>query len=441
MEPSDSDTRALLDRLAASYAAAPAAELDIDAAAVGPELATLLTERDPAAAGDSHDVVELVAGWARQVAHAEAGLARALAALAARVELRPAETGYRSVNPVTNTAVVVAGRCQLTTKQAEGMVGPAVQLLRDFPDTWAAWWAGLIDWRRVRAILDELGGQDPDVRSRVEAAVLPQAPHLDSVALRKLIKRLLHELAPVTVAERHRRAREARYVAITPASDGMAHLEALLPAEDAIALNARLNADAADLKRADLAARRPVRTKDQRRADALCAFAWASATTAGGPPRRQVSVHVTIPFGTLAGLSEEPGELEGYGPIPAHIARKLAAEGVWRWLATDPGSGRVMDLGRTTYRPTKALADFIIARDRTCRMPGCHRPARYCHIDHRDPYQNGGATSAANCQCLCETHHLLKHHGHWRCATLPNGTTVWTSPTGHRFLKPPARAG
>ncbi|MBB5788311.1 DUF222 domain-containing protein [Jiangella mangrovi] len=432
-EPSDADTRALLEGLAASYAAVPAAELDIDAAAVGPELAALLTERDPAAAGDAHDVVELVAGWARQVAHAEAGLARALAALAARVELRPAETGYRSVNPVTNTAVVVAGRCQLTTKQAEGMVGPAVQLLRDFPDTWAAWWAGLIDWRRVRAIMDELGGQDPDVRSRVEAAVLPQTPHLDSVALRKLIKRLLHELAPVTVAERHRAAREERYVSVMPASDGMAHLEARLRAEDAIALNARSNADAADLKRADAAAGAPARTHDQRRADALAAL--------GTGPTRSVSVHVTIPFGSLSGLSEEPGELEGYGPIPAHIARKLAAEGVWRWLATDPGSGRVMDLGRTTYRPTKALADFIIARDRTCRMPGCHRPARYCHIDHRDPYQNGGATSTANCQCLCETHHLLKHHGHWHCTTLPNGTTVWTSPTGHRYLTPPARAG
>ncbi|WP_343076526.1 HNH endonuclease signature motif containing protein [Jiangella mangrovi] len=483
----DAELRALLNGVAASYADGSAAVLDIDAVAVGPELAALLARRDPAAAGDVFDVVEQVAGWVRQVAWAEAGRARALAALAARAELRPAETGYRSVNPVTNAAVVVAGRCQLTAKQAEGLVGPAVQLLRDFPDTWAAWWAGLIDWRRVRAILDELGGQDPDVRRRVEAAVLPRAPQLDSVALRKLIRQLLHELAPVSAAQRHQVARDSRYVMVTPASDGMAHLEARLPAEDAAALNTALNAAAADLKRADAAAGGPVRSKDQRRADALAELGWAAltacadgatGTTAFGHPAattpdhtgladptghaaaadsttgsaapgtraskrraRPVSVHVTIPFGSLVGLTDEPGELDGYGPITAQVARTLAEEGVWTWLKTDPGTGHLLDMGRTRYRPSKALADFITARDRTCRMPGCHRAARGGHIDHVKPFHQGGTTCAANCHTLCETHHLLKHHGRWRVTRLPDGTTRWISPTGHTFTRPLERIG
>ncbi|RIQ17511.1 HNH endonuclease, partial [Jiangella rhizosphaerae] len=66
-------------------------------------------------------------------------------------------------------------------------------------------------------------------------------------------------------------------------------------------------------------------------------------------------MHITVPFTTAIGLSDQPGELEGYGPIPAHAAKILAAEGVWTWLRTD-GTGHLLDLGRTRYRPTKALA-------------------------------------------------------------------------------------
>ncbi|WP_162605626.1 HNH endonuclease signature motif containing protein [Jiangella ureilytica] len=579
-EPVDADTRALLDGLAASYAAASAAgalPFAVEELPPGPELAGLLARHDVSQPVDGYDVVEAVAAWERLAAWVAAGQAKALAELASRAEVRPAETGYRSVDPITNSAVVVAGRCRLTARQAEYLVGHAVLLVEDFPDTWAALLAGLIDLRRARVVTDELGGQDPGVRRRVEAAVLPRAALLDSVALHKLIKRLLHELAPVEAAERHAIARESRYVAVTAASDGMAHLEALLRAEDAMALDTVLTVAAADATRADAAAGGPVRTKDQRRADALAELGWAAlaacagpasgnaatgraapssavgtaqdraapelvpgraaapgnattgnaaptsavatatargraapelvpgraaapgnaatgnaaptsavatatargraapepapnraaapgnaatgqaatgnaaptsavgtaTATVGGPARRRrpVNVHVTIPFGSLIGLSDEPGELDGYGFITAQIARTLAAEGVWTWLTTDPGTGHLLDLGRTRYRPTKALADFVAARDRTCRTPGCHRPARACDLDHIEPFTTGGSTCAANCHALCRTHHLLKHHANWTVTRHPDGTTRWTSPTGHTYERPPERIG
>ncbi|WP_160312765.1 HNH endonuclease signature motif containing protein [Jiangella alkaliphila] len=598
----DAEVRALLDGLAAEYAAMPAAGVlpfGADEVAVGAQLAALLAGFDPSVA-DGYDLVEASAGWERLAAWVEANKARVAAALASRAEMRPDTSGYRSVNPVTNTAVAIAGRCHLTTRQAEYQVGHSLQLVEDFPDTHALLSAGLIDLRRARVITDELGGQDPAVRERVEAAVLPRAPQLDSVALRKLIRQLLQELAPVETAERHRRARDGRYVAVTPASDGMAFLEALIPAEDATAWDTVLNVAAADAKRADAAAGVPARTRDQRRADALAELGWAAlgacadgatgyASTAGtghasaapgdaatpepagraartvadrtstpepavgarsavvggsgaartgspephvgarsavsgsgrasaapadaapepavraarpgadrtawpepavgarsapaavgggadrtvtagpagyarpaedaasgGPPgdhvslpsavgsrprRRPVSVHVTIPFATLAGLTDQPGELDGYGPIPAHVARALAAEGVWTWLAHDPGTGQLLDLGRTRYRPTKALAEFIVARDRTCRTPGCHRSAKAADIDHLVPFADGGTTDPANCHALCETHHLLKHHGGWSVQRDRDGTTRWRSPTGHRYEKPPERLG
>ncbi|PZF81983.1 hypothetical protein C1I92_18820 [Jiangella anatolica] len=402
-----------------------------------------------------------------------AGQAAALAELASRAVMAPNDTGYRSVNPVTNTAAEVAARTQLSTKQAENQVGHAVQLVADFPDTHAALSAGLIDVRRARVVTDELGGQQAAVRARVEAAALPKAPFLDSVALRRLVKRLLHELAPMETAERARAARDGRYVAVMPASDGMAFLEALLSADDATALNTALTSAAADAKRADVAAGAPMRTVDQRREDALAELGWAAltrcadtATTTGeaatdttvtratvtgeaadhrprsgpGAARRSprpVSVHVTIPFESLAGLADQPGDLEGYGPVPAHVARALAAEGVWTWLSTDPGTGQLLDLGRTRYRPSKALAEFIVARDRTCRMPGCHRLARSADIDHIVPFAAGGSTCPAGCHALCETHHLLKHHGGWDVERQPDGSTHWRSPTGHHYVRPP----
>ncbi|SDS62686.1 HNH endonuclease signature motif containing protein [Jiangella sp. DSM 45060] len=527
----------------------------------GPLLAAVLAAFDPGAA-EAYDLVEAAARWARLAAWVAASEAATLAELASRPQMRPDAAGYRSLNPVTNTAVEIAGRCQVTARQAEHQVGHALQLVHDFPATHAALSAGAIDLRRARVITDELGGQDPDVRRRVESAVLPDAPGLDAVALRKLVIRLLHQLAPAETGQRHLEAREGRYAAVTPAAEGMAFLEALLSAEDATALATALNSAAADAKRADAALGAPARSHDQRRADALAELAWtalaacnasptarpsgdrgvgdgdrtgdtrdhdrtscpgartAHATSLGARPthatspgartahatspgartthatslgarparvagdrsdgdgdgdhaagrvmrapvahgaasptapsgasraairgtarRRPVVVQVTVPFSTLIGLDDHPGELDGYGHITAAIARELAAAGVWTWLRTEPGTGQLLDHGRARYRPTAALADFIVARDRTCRAPGCHRSARACDVDHAVPFETGGPTSPANCHALCTTHHLLKHHGGWSVTRHRDGSTRWRSPTGHHYIRAPERIG
>ncbi|WP_116953690.1 DUF222 domain-containing protein, partial [Jiangella endophytica] len=89
--------------------------------------------------------------------------------------------------------------------------------------------------------------------------------------------------APAETAERHRRARDTRYVAVTPASDGMTHLEALLPAEDATALNTALTTAATHARRTDTTTGRPTRTSDQRRADALADLGWAALAACTDP--------------------------------------------------------------------------------------------------------------------------------------------------------------
>jgi len=94
------------------------------------------------------------------------------------------------------------------------------------------------------------------------------------------------------------------------------------------------------------------------------------------------------------------------------------------------------------YRPSVALADFVRFRDLTCRFPGCDCPAEFCDIDHTIPYDVSRLTHPSNLKCVCRKHHLLKtfwngEHG-WRDRQLPDGTVIWTAPTGQRYTTYPA---
>jgi hypothetical protein len=111
--------------------------------------------------------------------------------------------------------------------------------------------------------------------------------------------------------------------------------------------------------------------------------------------------------------------------------------GTWRRLITDE-TGRLLDYGRSTYRPPKDLTDHVIARDRTCRFKNCNRQACRCEIDHILAWDDGGPTNEPNLHGLCSRHHHAKHDAGWRPKRLPDGGIEWTSPTGHRYTEPPA---
>src|SRR5215213_10623563 len=94
-------------------------------------------------------------------------------------------------------------------------------------------------------------------------------------------------------------------------------------------------------------------------------------------------------------------------PIPADIARDIAAGGTWKRLLTDPMSGVLLDYGRTTYRPPAGLADFVRARDHRCVFPGCSRRAEVCDLDHTIAHPEG-PTSEKNLGCLCRHHRVSR---------------------------------
>ncbi|MGH8836580.1 MAG: hypothetical protein ACRDWG_16525, partial [Actinomycetes bacterium] len=68
--------------------------------------------------------------------------------------------------------------------------------------------------------------------------------------------------------------------------------------------------------------------------------------------RSPAQIQVTVPATTLLGLTDIPGELAGYGPITAEVARRIVAHGTWRRLLTDPASGQLLvTAGRPTAHP------------------------------------------------------------------------------------------
>jgi hypothetical protein len=119
------------------------------------------------------------------------------------------------------------------------------------------------------------------------------------------------------------------------------------------------------------------------------------------------------------------------------MARQLAADGVWRWLA-HTGEGAIAAAGQRSYRPSPALAELVRGRDVTCRFPGCRQPAYRCDLDHTTPYPTG-PTAAGNLAALCRHHHLAKHHGGWSVRQHPNADLAWTSPTGRTYTTSPPR--
>ena len=175
------------------------------------------------------------------------------------------------------------------------------------------------------------------------------------------------------------------------------------------------------------------RSMDQKRADTLRDLVLGR--TAAGTPARGMRVQLLVREDTANGSSDLPGELAGYGPIPASQCREIIADPSTRVdrVLVD-SSGRVIpecgiDAHPERRFPSAAQWRWVTAQHPTCRFPGCNRRAIRCECDHIVPY-NGRNTVIANLEPLCLRHHHCKHDGGWTVCRDSNGTTWWTSPTG-----------
>lgn len=95
-----------------------------------------------------------------------------------------------------------------------------------------------------------------------------------------------------------------------------------------------------------------------------------------------------------------------------------------------------VDLGRTRRDPDARLRRLLVARDRTCRFPGCGAK-RWLHAHHVVPWDHDGPTDLDNLVLLCGFHHRLVHSEGWVLEPIARGR--WTfHPTDDGVALPEA---
>jgi hypothetical protein len=396
--------------------------------APGGAATALLDVLDPAVLTHAGRIDALVA-----VQRAQAWLAaREQALLAALVTDARMRDSLRDPSGNCWLAEEVGCALRLAPSTAEGRLAQAEDLTDRFSATLRLLECGEITAVHAWVLADETRVLNATQAAAVEARVLPRAPAQTVGEFKRAVRRAVKTADARRDEQRHQDAVSERRVVCTPREDGTAEIWALLPADGARIVMAGLARYAKPAGPAD------DRTADQRRADALVELGLAAMTDPRVPGKPKPAVSITVGLETLLGDNDQPAEMTGYGPIPASMARRIAADpsGTWRRLITDP-AGRLLDYGSRTYKPPTELDRHVKTRDRTCVVPGCGRPAADCETDHRIPYPTG-PTSAANLQPLCKRHHIMKHHSHWHLDKLPDGTYEWTTPTGRRYrYKPP----
>ena len=268
----------------------------------------------------------------------------------------------------------------------------AVTLMDKLPRVTAALFSGSITTHHARLAVNRVTHVDADTARAVDAVVMTRDDWRTPSQLENAVTKAILELDPEGSALRHAARRRERDVKARNEPDGMVGVFALLPAEQGQAVVKKIDAHA----RSSSATRQPGddRTLAQRRADALTELVLRDDTCGGscncggnsadsGGPKmhgRKPEICVTVSLSTLLGADQAPAYLEGYGWIDPNTARRIAADpnSVWRRLIVDPMTGRLLDFGRTTYRPPQDLADHVITRDRTCIFPTCGLPAVAC---------------------------------------------------------------
>ncbi len=415
--------------------------------------------------------IDYLSALEKQTAWLQALMQSAIVAVAGD-EPTSAESLYSGVDEAEREEVATALRLSGNTAQIR--IDVARTLTTHLPVTCSALATGEISAAHANVIARESAeminrGVSPEIIAGIEAQAVAHSEFHTPAQVATKVRNLIARNAPEQFQEIVETAKECRRVNLYPEADGMATLVALLPVPDAQTIMLAIDKLARKAKAHDqevalmskqsqgevsdkgamqgkinigsdhLNAISIKKSIDAYRADALTELAasyLAQTEETGLHHRRPVTLNLTLDLPTALGLANNPGQLAGYGPIPASIARELAADGKWRRFITEPITGTLLDYGRQSYEPPQALVDFLMARDRTCRFPGCRQPARISDIDHAIPWEEGGETNLENLGLLCRRHHRLKTHGDWKLTSHKDGSCEWISPLGKKYYVP-----
>ncbi|WNG93206.1 HNH endonuclease signature motif containing protein [Mycobacterium sp. ITM-2016-00318] len=417
------------------------------------------------------ELVDAAGGWVR----AENGAgARKLAVMAEifarRTRLSSAqEREWWWIDPDAAVAAELAAVLSVSSGMALHQTNRGVALRDRLPRVAALFAAGLLSDLLVRAIVSRTYLiEDHDAMAAVDAELADRVTRWGALSVKKTeeaIDALVDEHDPGAL-RRTLQAGAEETVQFGCPSDvaGTTTIWARVNSPDAVLMEQSVEDMAHSVCDGD------VRSMDQRRAHALAAKVNGTAFacrcgepdchggTTGDAPLKNATVYVvadeksvdavnaaksdavenaTEPAETAVDAEADaeqctapPAYVFGGGILPTPLLGGILERATIREVRHPGGNPRP----EPRYTPSRQLAEFVRCRDLTCRYPNCDKPAQVCEIDHTVPYPVG-PTHPSNLKCLCGFHHMLKTFwvgfNGWSEKQRPDGTVVWTLPTGH----------
>ena len=292
--------------------------------------------------------------------------------------------------------------------EAARRLGAARALWFDLPATYRLLVAGEISEYVASLVVTETRHLDAETRREVDAKISAagisrMGPRSAAACARKHA----YEADPEGYVQRGRTERKNRRVTLRPAPDTMSVLSGYLPAEHGVACLKALRDQADALKAAG-----DRRCRDQIMADTLVERLTGQASAADVNAEVQIVMSLDA---LLYANSQTPAELNGYGPLPADLARDLLASSKgrlwWRRLYAAPVGGPLVGGDPHRRHFDGYLRKLIMWRDRGCRDPYCDAPIR--HIDHIQRYSDGGLTIIHNGRGECERGNYAREMPGW----------------------------
>lgn len=391
-----------------------------------------LARLDPHA--DDAALIARIAEFERMKSAAAAGQARAAAALDALRRSTEADAGLPAAQRGRGVASEIALARRDSPARGGRHLGFAKALVYEMPHTLAALEAGRLSEWRATLIVRESACLDVDDRRALDAELCADGSKLDGMGDARIAaaaRAIAYRLNAQAVVDRAAKAESERTVSIRPAPDTMSWVTALLPVAQGVSVYAALKR-AADTTFDD-------RTRGQVMADTLVERVTGRPADVAQP----VAVNLLISDETLLADDDTAAVVDGYGPIPAAVARNLVndaatdirSRATLRRLYRHPRSGALVAMESRARRFPAGLATFIGFRDQRCRTPYCDAPIR--HRDHARPHHRGGASTAANGLGLCERCNYVKEAKGWRVSATMDETGLhraeFTTPTGAHY--------
>jgi hypothetical protein len=306
-----------------------------------------------------------------------------------------------------NTIAWLKTRCRLSTGAALEVVSVAHRL-PELPQVETAVEQGAIGFQAAAVITESADKLGSESLLEHQQELVQRAEAIDPSALRQEVRRVEHQVDQERMRREAEWAHRSRYLAVKTQGDGRVRVDGLLDPEGGAVLKTAIDAALGPRSQSDS------RSEGQRKADGLVEVArrCLEGRKLGETGCQRPHLNITVELETLLGLRENPGSIDGVGPVVLEtIERHLCDAAV---SITALLNGQVVLAGKERRTFSAPLRRALAVRQRTCQWPGCDRTVSWCEGHHLWRWLFGGKTTLDNGILVCSAHHRLLHEGGWR---------------------------